>query len=62
MIYRFGDCVLDGALRAASCAVVAIEPRVFQVLVYLIRHQDRVVTRDELLEHCWPGTFVSDRR
>ena len=30
------------------------------MLVYLIRHQDRVVTRDELLEHCWPGTFVSE--
>ena len=62
MIYRFGDCVLDAEryeLRRAG-AVVAIEPKVFQVLVYLIRHQDRVVTRDELLEHCWPGTFVSE--
>jgi len=62
MIYRFGDCVLDKEryeLRRAD-AVVIIEPKVFQVLVYLIQHRDCVVTRDELLEHCWPGTFVSE--
>ena len=62
MIYRFGDCVLDEEryeLRRVG-EVVAIEPKVFQVLLYLIQHQDGVVTRDELLEHCWPGTFVSE--
>src|SRR5262249_9470703 len=62
MIYRFGDCVLDEEryeLRRAG-AVVALEPKVFQVLLYLIQHQDCVVTRDELLEHCWPGTFVGE--
>ena len=62
MIYRFGNCVLDEEryeLRRAD-EVVAIEPKVFQVLLYLIQHQDCVVTRDELLEHCWPGTFVSE--
>ena len=62
MLYRFGDCVLDEEryeLRRAG-EVVALEPKVFQVLLYLIQHQDCVVTRDELLEHCWPGTFVSE--
>src|SRR5262245_26748106 len=62
MIYRFGACVLDAEryeLRRAG-EVVAIEPKVFQVLVYLIRHRDRVVTRDELLESCWSGTYVSE--
>jgi DNA-binding winged helix-turn-helix (wHTH) protein len=55
MVYYVGDCVLDGEcyeLRRAG-AVVAIEPKVFQVLVHLIQHRDRMVTRDELLEHCW---------
>src|SRR5215472_4739157 len=62
MIYYFGECILDEEcyeLRRAG-AVVALEPKVLQVLVYLIQHHDRLVTRDELLEHCWPGTFVSD--
>src|SRR5262249_28695154 len=62
MIYYFGECILDEAryeLRRAG-AVVAVEPKVFQVLVYLIEHRERIVSRDELLEHCWPDTFVSD--
>jgi len=62
MIYHFGACVLDAERYELQRAgeVVAIEPKVFQVLVYLIRHRDRVVTRDELLEYCWSGTFVSE--
>ena len=30
------------------------------MLVYLLEHRDRVVTKEELLEHCWTGTFVSE--
>src|SRR4029453_6905471 len=62
MIYHFGPYQLDahrGELRCASHPV-EIEPKAFDVLVYLIEHRDRIVTKDELLEHCWAGTFVSD--
>src|SRR5262249_15291318 len=62
MIYRFGNYELDvqrGELRCAG-QQVAIEPKVFEVLVYLLQHRDRVVTKEELLEHCWPDTFVSE--
>lgn len=62
MIYRFGDCELDDEryeLRRAG-KVVTIEPKVFNVLTYLIRHHDRVVTKEELLERFWPGTFISE--
>ena len=48
-----------GELRCASHPVV-LEPKVFDVLVYLLEHRDRLVTKDELLEHCWAGTFVSE--
>jgi DNA-binding winged helix-turn-helix (wHTH) protein len=37
-----------------------IEPRVMQVLVYLADHAGEVVTRDEILQAVWEGTFVSD--
>ena len=30
------------------------------MLVYLLEHRDRIVTKEELLEHCWVGTFVSE--
>ena len=62
MIYHFGPYQLDaqrGELRCASRPVV-LEPKVLDVLVYLLEHRDRIVTKDELLEHCWAGTFVSE--
>ena len=62
MIYHFGPYHLDvqrGELRCASHPV-EIEPKVFDVLVYLIEHRERIVTKDELLEHCWAGTCVSE--
>ncbi|MCP5002261.1 MAG: AAA family ATPase, partial [Hyphomicrobiales bacterium] len=39
---------------------VAIEPKVFDVLQYLVENRDRMVPRDELLDEIWPGVFVSD--
>ena len=62
MIYCFGDCALDVArheLRRAG-RIVALEPRGFQVLTYLLQHGDRVVTKEELFAHCWPDMFVTD--
>jgi DNA-binding response OmpR family regulator len=62
MIYHFGPYQLDvhrGELRCASRPVV-LEPKGFDVLVYLLEHRDRIVTKEELLEHCWAGTFVSE--
>jgi DNA-binding winged helix-turn-helix (wHTH) protein/class 3 adenylate cyclase len=62
MLYHFGGLTLDEEcyeLRRGS-EVLALEPKGFQVLLYLIQQRDRVVPRDELFAHCWPGTFVSD--
>ena len=39
---------------------VRLQPRVFDVLCYLVRHRDRVVPKDELLDALWPGTVVVD--
>jgi DNA-binding response OmpR family regulator len=62
MMYRFGNYELDAQRCELRCAgqQVAIEPKVFEVLVYLLQHRDRVVTKEELLEQCWSGTFVSE--
>ena len=62
MSFRFGDCVVDPScfqLRRGD-RPVKIEPRVFDVLLHLIEHADRVVTKQELLEALWPGEAVSD--
>ena len=39
---------------------VAVEPQVFDLLVHLIRHRDRVVSKDELLQAIWGGRIVSE--
>ncbi len=39
---------------------VAVEPQVFDVLVHLLRHRDRVVSKEELLDEVWGDRFVSE--
>ncbi len=39
--------------------LIAIAPQVFDVLVYLVRNRDRVVSKDELLDAVWGGRIVS---
>ena len=62
MRFAFGDHVLDTdrveLLKGAM--PVAAEPQVFDVLFYLIRHQDRVVSAQELFDTIWKGRIVSD--
>jgi len=59
---RFGDCELSAErieLRRAG-AIVDIEPQVFDVLAYLLRHRERVVPKTELLDQIWGNRFVSE--
>jgi len=62
MHYVFGDCELDAHLYQLHRAgeLVELEPKVFDLLVYLIQHHDRVVSKDELLGKLWPGQVVSE--
>ena len=63
MLYILGDhYTLDPAcyeLRQHG-VLVRLEPRVFDLLVYLIQHRDRTVTKEELLERLWPRQFTTD--
>src|SRR6185503_12496797 len=62
MLYRFDRFELDvGAqeLRHGE-AVLAVEPQVFALLVYLVENRDRVVSRDDILEAVWHGRIVSE--
>ena len=51
-----GPIVLDEALRSVRVAGrdVSLSPREFGLLEALLRHPDRVMTRDQLLDHAWP--------
>jgi len=62
MRYRFADCELDARLYQLrrDGTPVAIEPRVFDVLVFLLHQRDRIVSKDELLDKLWPGQVVTE--
>src|SRR5919112_3072350 len=62
MIIAFRDTELDlrqGELRRAG-GVVHVEPQVFDLLVFLIRNRDRIVSKDEILDAVWDGRIVSE--
>jgi TolB-like protein/Flp pilus assembly protein TadD len=62
VIFRFGDHVIDIERRELRRRAerVALEPQVFDLLVYLVRNRDRVVSKDDLIEGVWGGRIVSD--
>ena len=62
MLYLFDNFVLDTDRRElrAGCAAVDVEPQVFDLLEHLIRHRERVVSRDELIGSIWGGRVVSE--
>jgi DNA-binding winged helix-turn-helix (wHTH) protein/class 3 adenylate cyclase/tetratricopeptide (TPR) repeat protein len=61
-MFTFGRFSLDIERRELrrEGQLVAIEPQVFDVLVYLVRNRDRVVSRDNLLAAVWRGRIVSE--
>src|SRR4051794_33551772 len=62
MTLSFGDYEIDierRELRRSKIAV-AVEPQVFDLLVYLVQNRDRVVSKDDLIATIWGGRIVSD--
>src|SRR5262249_3462407 len=60
MLYAFDTYTLDLTnyeLRQAG-RLVQLEPRIFNLLVYLVQHPGRAVTTEELLEQLYPNQFV----
>jgi len=62
MQYRISDMIIDTDQFNITGAVgeVVVEPKVFDLLVYLLEHPDRVVSREELFREVWQGRDVSD--
>ena len=62
MLYLFEDFVLDTDKRELrrGADVVSVAPQVFDVLDYLIRNRERVVSKDDLVTVIWEGRIISD--
>jgi TolB-like protein len=60
--FRFSDHTLDVERRELRRGPdpVAIEPQVFDLLVYLLRNRDHVVSKDDLIAAIWLGRIVSE--
>jgi DNA-binding winged helix-turn-helix (wHTH) protein len=60
--YFFEEYAFDTDLRELhrGADVVSITPQVFDLLDYLIRNRERVVSKDDLVNAVWNGRIVSD--
>jgi len=60
--FGFDNCALDTKLRELrrDGELLAIQPQVFDLLVHLLKHRDRVVSRDDLIALVWCGRIVSE--
>ena len=60
--YTFGDFEIDRTLFELSRrgVQVEVEPKVFDLLSYIVAHRDRVIPKDELFAQLWPNEFVTD--
>ena len=58
----FGECELDSETRQlkARGEIVRIQPKAFQLLELLLENRPKAVSKSQIHEKLWPGTFVSD--
>ena len=62
MRYLFEEYAFDTDRRELhrGSEVVSVAPQVFDLLDYLIRNRERVVSKDDLINAIWNGRIVSD--
>ncbi len=60
--FRFGSFEIrqDRYELRRDGRLLHLEPKVFEVLAYLVAHRDRLVTKQELLDAVWTNEFVSE--
>jgi DNA-binding winged helix-turn-helix (wHTH) protein len=60
--YLFQDQILDTDRRELTRGAerIALGLQVFDILVYLLRNREHVVSKDDLLDSVWNGRIVSE--
>jgi DNA-binding winged helix-turn-helix (wHTH) protein/TolB-like protein/cytochrome c-type biogenesis protein CcmH/NrfG len=61
-IYEIGPFRLEPAEHSLQREdhSVPIAPKAFELLVFLVRNQGRLVTKNQIMESVWPGCFVEE--
>jgi len=62
LLYSFEDFTLDTDRRELrrGPVLVTMTPQVFDLLAYLVRNRERVVSKDDLIASIWDGRIVSE--
>jgi TolB-like protein len=60
--FRFAEFEIDLGRRELrrSNQVINVEPQVFDLLIYLLRNRERIVSKDELIQAVWEGRAISE--
>jgi DNA-binding winged helix-turn-helix (wHTH) protein len=61
-IFEFEGFILDGVERTLTRngTLLALTPKAFDTLLYLVRNPGRMLSKDELIKEVWPDTFVEE--
>ena len=62
-LYEFGDFQLDTGkrlLRRLDGTPVPLTSRVFDTLLYMVRHHDAVLDKERIMEAVWPNSIVEE--
>ena len=61
-LYEFGPFRVDPEKEVLQRDgnPIPLQPKTFQVLLVLVRHNQEVVTKDDLMKTVWPDTFVEE--
>jgi DNA-binding winged helix-turn-helix (wHTH) protein len=62
VVYVFGEFELDESLRALRRRGrdVRLQPKVLDLLLFLVRHRERVVPKPVLFRELWPDVIVTE--
>ena len=62
-VYEFGDyriATSDRRLRSSDGTPLALTPRVFDTLLYLVEHSGSLLGKEELMAAIWHGQIVEE--
>src|SRR5437762_13718311 len=61
-IYTFDAFSVDSGKRLLlrDDEIIALTPKVFETLLYLVNHNGKVLEKDELMSAIWPDSIVEE--
>lgn len=61
-VYHFEGFDLDSGRRLLmrDSEIVALSPKAFDILLYLVQRRGELVSKDELMKQVWPDSFVEE--